>query len=129
MKSNNYEPVHQHKTPIKPHAFSVNCVPKPANLEPSSKIQHEKKLLQQRLQIEAQRISNKHSLKLEKHKLAKDRFEFEKMCRLKELDMKKYKIESNEKLRILQLEKEERLEKLKLEYDFKVQMIKSKHTN
>lgn len=54
----------------------------------------------------------------------KEKFEFEKVCRMKELDLKKYEIDSNTKLRIMQLEKEERMEKLKLELDYKVQIAK-----
>lgn len=54
--------------------------------------------------------------------------EFERMCRLKEIDLKRMEIESNERIRLLQLEKEERVEKFKLELDFKIQMAKLEQT-
>lgn len=60
---------------------------------------------------------------------AKERLELEKMCRLKELELKKYQIDSNEKLRIMEIEKDERIERLKLELDFKVQIAKLKEPN
>lgn len=64
-----------------------------------------------------------------KIELLNQRFELEKVCRLRELELKKYEIDSNEKVRILQLEKEERMERLKLELDFKVQMGKLRETS
>lgn len=86
------------------------------------------KLLEQKCKLDAQRVSNENNLKLKEIQVSGERYEFEKMCRLKEIDLKRMEIESNERIRLLQLEKEERMEKLKLELDFKIQMAKLEQT-
>lgn len=80
------------------------------------------KLLEQRHKLDAQRLSNENNIKLRELQLASERHEFDKMCRLKELDLKRAEIESNERLRLLEMEKSERMEKLKIELDFKIQL-------
>lgn len=82
------------------------------------------KLLEQKYKLDALRLSNENNMKMKEIQVASERFEFEKMCRLKEIDLKRMEIESNERIQRLQLEKEERMEKLKLELDFKIQMAK-----
>lgn len=80
------------------------------------------KFLEQGCIPEAQRVSN------DNNQASSERYEFEKMCRLKEIDLKRMEIESNERIRLMQLEKEERVEKFKLELDFKLEMAKLEHT-
>lgn len=55
---------------------------------------------------------------------ARERFEFEKEMRIKELELKKYSIDNDRRVRIMQLEKDERMERLRLELNFKVQMAR-----
>lgn len=55
---------------------------------------------------------------------ARERFEFDKDMRLKELELKKYAIDSDYRLRVMQLEKEERMEKLRIQMEHKVQMAR-----
>lgn len=86
------------------------------------------KLIEQRCKLDGQRLLNENNVKMKELQLSSERHEFEKMCRLKEIDLKRMEIESSERVRLLQLEKEERMEKLKLELDFKIQMAKLAQT-
>lgn len=55
---------------------------------------------------------------------ARERFEFDKEIRLKELELKKYAIDADNRIRIMQLEKEERMETLRIQMEQNVQMLR-----
>lgn len=65
-----------------------------------------------------------YATKSEQDVFARERFEFEKEIRLKELELKKYSIDNDRRIRIMQLEKDERMDRLRLELNFKVQMAR-----
>lgn len=70
--------------------------------------------LTQRAEAATQKNENELALKWEEIKIAKEKMEFDKQMRVKELELKKLEIESKEKIQILTLQKEERLAELKI---------------
>lgn len=132
---------HQHRPPENADAIDVNFghTSKTSSIEQQQPLSSDDrssdlyqmkylKLLEQRCKVDALRLSNENNAKMKEIQLLSERNEFEKMCRLKEIDLKRMEIESNERIRLLQLEKDERMEKLKLELDFQVQMAKLQQT-